>query len=129
MKNGRPHLIPLSKSAVKILARRVKGDREHVFGRGSRGFQGWSWRRQDLDDRIVGPRPTWVLHDFRRLVSTTMHEKLGVAPHIVERILAHVGHQAGIAGVQQGRLSRREASRAGALGRLRQRDHVRRAIG
>jgi hypothetical protein len=69
-----------------------------VFGRG-RGFQGWSARRKALDAAIGGPRPDWVLHDFRRLASTTMHDKLGIQPHVVERVLAHVGHQAGTAGV------------------------------
>ena len=98
MKNGRPHLIPLSGPALAILKRRERNGREHVFGQGARGFQGWSWRRKDLDARIAGPRPTWTLHDLRRLASTTMHEKLGVAPHIVEAVLAHVGHQSGIAG-------------------------------
>jgi hypothetical protein len=27
-----------------------------------------------------------------------MHDKLGIAPHVVERCLAHVGHQSGVAG-------------------------------
>jgi len=39
-----------------------------------------------------------VLHDLRRFASTTMHDKLGIQPHIVERLLAHVGHQGGTAG-------------------------------
>ena len=39
-----------------------------------------------------------MLHDFRRLASTVMHDKLAIQPHIVERVLAHVGHQAGVAG-------------------------------
>jgi hypothetical protein len=69
-----------------------------VFGRGRVGFQGWSARRKALDAAIGGPRPDWVLHDFRRLASTTMHDKLGIQPHIVERVLAHVGHQSGVAG-------------------------------
>jgi integrase len=98
MKNDKPHLVPLSKAALAILKRRTQGDRDHVFGVGPRGFQGWSWRRKDLDDRIAGPRPSWTLHDFRRTGSTVLHEQLGVLPHIVERVLAHVGHQSGIAG-------------------------------
>jgi integrase len=98
MKNSRPHLIPLSAPALAILKKRQRNNREHVFGCGSSGFQGWSWRRKDLDARIAGPRPTWVLHDFRRFASTVMHEQLGIQPHIVERILAHVGHQSGVAG-------------------------------
>ena len=40
-----------------------------------------------------------MLHDFRRALSTTLHEKLDVAPHIVEAILGHVsGHKRGVAG-------------------------------
>jgi integrase len=98
MKGAKPHLIPLSEQALAILKRRECDDREFVFGRGTRGgFQGWSWRRKDLDVRIGGQRPTWTLHDLRRLASTTMHQELGIAPHVVEAILAHaVG---GIAGV------------------------------
>jgi integrase len=98
MKNNRPHLIPLSEPVLAILKKRQRNEREHVFGCGTSGFQGWSRRRKDLDARIVGKRPTWVLHDLRRLASTTMHEQLGLQPHIVERVLAHIGHQAGIAG-------------------------------
>jgi integrase len=98
MKNGRAHQIPLSGPALAILKKRTQGDRDHVFGRGERGFQGWSRRRKDLDDRIAGPRPDWVLHDVRRTGSTVMHEQLGILPHIVERTLAHIGHQSGIAG-------------------------------
>jgi integrase len=98
MKGNKPHLVPLSEPALAILAKRTRGDRNHVFGCGAGGFQGWSRCREDLDSRIAGPRPTWTLHDLRRSLSTAMHEKLGIAPHIVERVLAHVGHQAGVAG-------------------------------
>jgi hypothetical protein len=38
------------------------------------------------------------LHDLRRLASTVMHDKLGIQPHIVEAVLAHVGHRSGVAG-------------------------------
>lgn len=98
MKNDKPHRIPLSEPALAILNKRPKDGREHVFGRGMSGFQGWAWRRKDLDARLPGKRPDWVIHDLRRFASTTMHEKLGIQPHIVERVLAHVGHQGGIAG-------------------------------
>jgi integrase len=99
MKNHKPHLIPLSEPALVILRKR-RGARtdqqDHVFGRG--GFQHWSQARKALDARIGGARPDWVLHDLRRLASTVLHERLHVPPHIVERLLAHVGHQRGIAG-------------------------------
>ena len=39
-------------------------------------------------------------HDLRRTAATRMAEELGVAPHIIEAILNHVGgHKAGTAGV------------------------------
>ena len=44
--------------------------------------------------------PDWRLHDLRRTTATTMAERLGVLPHIVEAVLNHVsGHKAGVAGV------------------------------
>src|SRR5262249_54691969 len=98
MKNGKPHVVPLSPPALAILSKRERNGRNHVFGRGTSGFQGWSRSRKALDKATAGERPSWVLHDLRRLVSTTMHDEFGIAPHVVERCLAHVGHQSGIAG-------------------------------
>ena len=34
-------------------------------------------------------RPSWTLHDLRRTFATNLAE-LGVAPHVIERILNHV---------------------------------------
>jgi integrase len=96
MKNGKPHVIPLSEPALAILRKRERNGRDRVFGQ--RGFQDWSRSRAALDNVIGGSRPDWVLHDLRRLASTVMHDKLGIPPHIVERVLAHVGHQGGVAG-------------------------------
>jgi integrase len=98
MKNGKPHVIPLTEPAIEILRKRQRNGRDHVFGSGTSGFQGWSRTRKALDEAIAGERPDWVLHDLRRLASTTMHDELGIPPHIVERCLAHVGHQSGVAG-------------------------------
>jgi integrase len=94
MKNGRPHLIPLSEPALAILRKRQRNGRDHVFGSGTSGFQGWSRGRKALDKAIAGERPDWVLHDLRRLASTVMHETLAIPPHIVEHCLSH--HQRGI---------------------------------
>jgi integrase len=99
-------------------------DRDHVFGNsarrkgdGQRGFSGWSKAKAALEERVfearkmaaidagqegnkVKPLPDWRLHDLRRTAATTMADRLGVLPHIVEAILNHVsGHRAGIAGV------------------------------
>ena len=97
MKNNRPHVVPLNGPALAILKKREPNGRNHIFGQGPSGFEGWSWRRKDLDKRIVGSRPTWTLHDLRRLGSTMLHGDLGVPPHVVERLLAH--HQGGVSSV------------------------------
>ena len=128
MKNGRPHLIPLCGPALAILKKRVRGGRDHVFGRGARGFQGWSWRRKDLDDRIVGPRPDWVLHDFRRPGRprcTSSSESRRTSLSVCWRISGIRRHRRHL---QPGGLHRREAPRVGALGCVRRCSGVRCAI-
>ncbi len=90
MKNGKPHVVPLSPSALTILQHRQRNGREYVFGSGQGGFQGWSQARKALDSRMPGVRPDWTLHDFRRMASTTLNGPLKVQPHVVERVLAHV---------------------------------------
>jgi integrase len=104
-KNHRAHVIPLSPAALTILealpgALPSMRNRDLVFGFGAGGFGGWAKCKAELDKRIgrleKGP---WVLHDLRRTLVTQLSE-LGVAPHIVEAIVNHVGpHKAGIAGV------------------------------
>jgi integrase len=108
-KNKREHVVPLSESARLILAARRASangsEREHVFGRGrGRGFQDWSGSKADLEARIAkarhGKALDWTLHDFRRSLSTALHERFNVPPHVVEAILGHAGgHKAGVAGV------------------------------
>jgi integrase len=99
VKNGRPHEIPLTALALEILARQSRHQgRDQVFGYGEGGFQGWGKSKAGLDARLPGVAQ-WTLHDIRRAVSTGMHERLGVAPHIVEAVLGHIsGHRAGVAG-------------------------------
>jgi integrase len=116
-KSKRAHEIVLNAPALAILKTRPRltwpdgTPCDLVFGRGARGFADWVGSKADLDRLIfaarqaaakkgdkVQPIPGWVLHDFRRLISTTMHDRLGVQPHIVEAILGHVGHQAGTPG-------------------------------
>ncbi len=93
------HIIPLAPLALPILkAREPRQDSDFVFGRGEGGFSGWSQCKARLDARL--DLEPWVLHDFRRALSTTMHDKLQVPPHVVESVLGHVsGHKRGVAGV------------------------------
>jgi integrase len=133
-KNGRPHVIALNLPAIEVLRARPS-NREFVLGRGWNGFHSWANSKIALDQRIlkarrdaaelagtnvIVPMPAWVLHDFRRYLSTTMHERLGVAPHIIESILGHVGHQGGTPGVYNKSLY--IAEKANALSRWA--DHV-----
>jgi integrase len=97
-KNRRTHEIPLAPAALEILQAQPRRLRDFVFGHvGQGGYQGWSKSKAELDDRLS--LPDWRLHDLRRTVSTVMHDRLAVAPHIVEAVLGHVsGHRAGVAG-------------------------------
>ena len=93
-KNKRPHDQPLSSAARAIIAALPReGDR--VFA----AFGSWGRAKERLDRKLGNDVAPWRLHDLRRLVSTTMHDKLGIQPHVVESILGHTGHQSGTAGV------------------------------
>jgi integrase len=111
-KNGYPHEISVTRPMRTIFeAQRRDSDgngRDLVFGRGAGGFQDFSGSKSELDQRIaaareargLGPMAPWTPHDFRRSLSTTMHEDLGTPPHVVEAVLGHAGgHRAGVAGV------------------------------
>jgi integrase len=132
-KNRREHEILLSDDAVAILRARPRltlpdgTPCDLVFGRGQQGFNDWAGSKIDLDRRInqarrdagAEPMAEWVVHDFRRLVSTAMHDRLSISPHIVEEILGHVGHKKGSAGHYNLALYRSE--KAAALTRWAQR--------
>lgn len=118
-KNKRPHIVPLSEPAADILDQQPQrvnsnGDlRDFVFGIGQRGFSGWSRCKERLDERITKdlgkPLDHYTPHDFRRTMSTIMHDHLGVLPHVVEAILNHVsGSKGGVAGVYNKALYLRE---------------------
>jgi integrase len=112
VKNRRPHEIVLSPPALAILKARPRltwpdgSTCDLVFGRGARGFSDWVGSKADLDKRagVSG----WCLHDTRRALSSAMHDRLGVQPHIVEAVLGHVGHRRGVAGIYNRALYRVE---------------------
>jgi integrase len=99
-KNRREFIIPLSPTALDILkARTPRESSNYVFGRGEGGFSGYSKAKAALDEKVKLARD-WRLHDFRRTLSTVMHERLKILPHVVEATINHVsGHRAGVAGV------------------------------
>ena len=93
-KNHKGHILGLPPVAIDILrsAPRREG-REFVFGGGATGFNAWSYATAAMHVRIVQAEgrtlPHWTLHDLRRSCRTGLG-KLGVAPHIAERVLNHV---------------------------------------
>lgn len=127
-KNQRPHVVPLSPTALAIIeeqAPRASGDgsaRDLIFGVGRGGFSGWSNCKDRLTAKIEGTLgkelPRWTPHDLRRTFATyiggglpahelaklkgrdrEMASGLQVPPHVIEAILNHVsGHKAGVAG-------------------------------
>jgi integrase len=106
-KNGRVHEVPLSPAALAVLADLPRTG-EYVFTTNSRTpVSGFSKAKTRLDTLAAdaakrdgeGWRDDWKLHDVRRTVATNM-AKLGVAPHIVEKILNHAtGTISGMAAV------------------------------
>ncbi len=116
-KNGRDHEVDLSDQALVVIADIPKTG-PHVFpARGEGAARGFSATKRQLNRRVreageaeldTGEEPeelpdasTWRLHDLRRTAATGM-AALGVAPHVVERVLNHVsGSQGGLVGVYQ----------------------------
>jgi hypothetical protein len=95
-------VLPQSQYLAHWQPRRAEADgsaRDLVFGFGNRGWQDWSGSKTDLDARIAaaGKAFDWTLHDFRRSLSTALHERFGMLPHIVEATLGHF--KAGVASV------------------------------
>ena len=69
---------------------RFPASREHVRGNPTTSFNAWAKAKHNFDERVrqkadVAP---WQLHDLRRTTATSW-ARLGVAPHIVEKLLNH----------------------------------------
>jgi integrase len=90
-KNGREHTFPIGVLCADILYTTTT-DSLTAFLFPARGkpmnpFNGWSKSKQALDK--LCPIPHWTLHDLRRTFRTNL-ARLGVAPHIGERLVNHV---------------------------------------
>jgi integrase len=87
-KNRREHILPLTHWSSQLSQTHSSG---YVFpGRINSAFNGWSKSKTALD-KLSGVT-NWTLHDIRRTVATRMAE-MGVAPHVIERILNHASGQ------------------------------------
>ncbi len=97
-KNGRTHTFPYGDLAARILESIPRigeeylfpASREHVRGKPTTSFAGWAKAKIAFDKRvqekaIVAP---YQLRDLRRTAATNW-ARLGVAPHVVEKLLNH----------------------------------------
>ncbi len=90
-KNKRNHQFPIGGMAKELLLKAV-GEAEGSFlfparGKPNKPFNGWSKGKRVLDE-LSGVK-AWTLHDLRRTFRTNL-SKLGVAPHIAERLVNHI---------------------------------------
>src|ERR1700736_759570 len=85
-KNGKPHIVHLSKEAIVVLNRANKIG-PFVFSiDGAKPFQEFSRAKRELDELsgVTG----WRLHDLRRTCVSGM-ARLGIPPHVADKILNH----------------------------------------
>jgi integrase len=114
MKGKLAHEVALLPMILSELPKRPLDANGSIFGRRGTGFSGWSKSKSCLDARLAdrgAVLPRWGLHDFRRTLSTRLHDA-GVEPLVIEALLAH--KQQGVAAVYN-RASFREAKSAALL--------------
>jgi integrase len=108
--NGKPHLVQLSGPVLSILDAVPKTGDLVFSGDGQTVFQGYSKAKTRLD-HLSGVED-WTLHDLRRTVVSGM-ARLGVAPHVADKILNHQsGTISGVAAVYQRHEFLKERERA-----------------
>ena len=99
-KNGKAHSVPLPPAVLALLATVPRTASTYVLparGKPNQPYSGYSKGKRELD--ASADLHDWTLHDIRRTAATGM-ARLGVAPHVVERVLNHVsGTFAGVAGI------------------------------
>ena len=112
-KNGDPHEVPLSDTALAIieLMPRIKTEKGYVFTtRAEKHVKGYSQAKATIDKAMLAVArkesrkaeiPRWTFHDLRRTAASGM-ARLGIALPVIEKVLNHSsGSFAGIVGVYQ----------------------------
>lgn len=95
-KNGKAHLVPLSSSALSLLAE-LPSRTGPLFPSGTGASSKAAKRIRDAMPDV----PHWRWHDIRRTVATGM-QRLGVRLEVTEAVLNHVsGSKSGIVGIYQ----------------------------
>jgi integrase len=98
-KNDKPHIVQLSDPAVVVIRAQPRSGRLVFSRNGVTPIGDFSNQKRRLDD-LCGVSH-WRLHDLRRTMVSGM-ARLGVAPHVADKILNHVGGTiSGVAAVYQ----------------------------
>lgn len=98
-KNEEPHEVPLTKAAQAVIEGIPRFAGSYVFTTtaGKKPVSGFSRAKKDIDQAagVTG----WRNHDLRRTVATNL-ARLGVSPHVTEKVLNHkTGTISGVAAV------------------------------
>ena len=98
-KNSKEHIVHLSESSMDLLMRADKHSPFVFSVLGTRPFNRFSKGKRQLDQ--LSGVTDWRLHDLRRTCVSGM-ARLGVAPHVADKILNHqAGTISGVAAVYQ----------------------------
>jgi integrase len=99
-KNGRVHLVPLSRQAAELIDQQPPISEQYVFSSfGDKPISGFHNAKATMDR--ISDATDWTVHDLRRTAASGM-AKLGVSLVVIEKVLNHVsGSLAGIVGVYQ----------------------------
>lgn len=94
MKMRRPHIVPLSKQSLAILAelKTINGNREFVFASLAKPRKCMSNNTILKALERMGYKGKATGHGFRALAMSTIKEKLGYRHEVIDRQLAHAPH-------------------------------------
>jgi integrase len=91
--------IALPEPALEIIrAMPRRADRQYLFGERGGEYSRWGFAKQAIDRRLAEAGhqfKRWTLHDLRRTARTKLSE-LGIAPHVAELVLNHIGHRGSV---------------------------------
>lgn len=121
-KNRRQHTFPYGNTVARMLVNLP--EQGWLFpGRGTgESFNSWSKCKDEFDKQCGLEH--WVLHDLRRTFATGL-ARLGVAPHVVEKLLNHItGTISGVAAIYNRFQYQKECREAVTLWD----DHIRRLL-
>jgi integrase len=91
MKSGKPHEVPLSNWAVRLLTERPQYEGPFVFGVGSDGarpFDGFSNGMEALRASMPKAKPLWRFHDLRR-TAVTLAQRAGCQLDAIRALTQH----------------------------------------